>query len=153
MRLKFLKSPTFLIAAPVILVVCLLEVAHLSIPQRVEWMFFDWRVKLAHSFANPPTDDAPNLGLVEISDNTVSLVKSDRLGFGYGLDWPRDVHAAGLKELSLEGAKAVAFDVLFAELREDHTPVTSEGTVKARTRFLPTRSSVPATSSSPPIRM
>jgi class 3 adenylate cyclase len=123
-RLNFFKSPTFLIAAPVILVVCLLQLARLSLAQRLELIFFDWRVLAAHAFTAAHAGDAANLGLVEISDNTIFLVKNGKLDFDYGLYWPRDVYAAGLKELSLEGAKAVAFDVLFAELRNDHALVT-----------------------------
>ena len=120
-RLKFFMSPTFLIAAPVILAVCLLEILRV---ERLELMFFDWRVHLAHDFPPPPSKLASNLGLVEISDNTLFLVKNGKLGFDYGLYWPRDVYAAALKELSLQGAKVVAFDVLFAELRNDHPLVT-----------------------------
>jgi hypothetical protein len=54
-RLSFLKSPTFFIAAPVILCVCLLEIAFPYL-NRLEWMTFDLRVRLAHSLqAWPPT--------------------------------------------------------------------------------------------------
>ena len=123
-RLTFFKSPAFLIATPVILVVCLLQILRLSAVQRVELMFFDWRVHLARYFPAAPSGEATNLGLVEISDNTIAVVKNGKLGFDYGLYWPRNVYAAGLKELTLEGAKAVAFDVLFAELRNDHPLVT-----------------------------
>jgi class 3 adenylate cyclase/CHASE2 domain-containing sensor protein len=130
-RLKFLKSPTFLIAAPVILGVCLLEIAHISALQHVELMFFDWRVRLAHDFPRPQSEDATNLGLVEISDNTIYEVRFGKLGFDYALYWPRDVYAAGLKELSLEGARTVAFDVLFAELRNDALVTTPEGSISS----------------------
>ena len=124
-RLKFLKSPTVLIAAPVILGVCLLERARVPVLQRFELITFDGRVHLAHDFPAAHAKVAANLGLVEISDNTIFEVKNGKLGFDYGLYWPRDVYAAGLKELTLEGAKAAAFDVLFAELRNDHALVTA----------------------------
>ena len=38
----------------------------------------------------------------------------------YGLKWPRQVYGRLVEELSAQGAKAVAFDVLFGELRPDH---------------------------------
>jgi class 3 adenylate cyclase/CHASE2 domain-containing sensor protein len=132
-RLSFLKSPTFFIAAPVILVVCLLEIAHFPYLNRLEWMTFDLRVRLAHNLRNTASDSVTNLGLVEIADKTIYEVKNDaHLGFDYGLYWPRDVYAAALKELTLEGARAVAFDVLFAELRDDQSWVTlPDGTTDA----------------------
>ena len=123
-RLSFLKSPTFFIAAPVIIAVCILAIADFSYLNRLEWMTFDLRVRLAHKIRNTASNSATNLGLVEITGNTVYEVKYDaHLGFDYGLYWPRDVYAAALKELTLEGAKAVAFDVLLAELRDDQALV------------------------------
>jgi len=122
-RLKFLKSPTFLIAAPVILIVCGLEKAQFPALQRYELITFDWRAKLAQSFRNVASHAATNIGLVEISDNTIYEVRHGHLGFDYGLYWPKDVYAAGLKELTMEGVKAVAFDILFAELRPDQSLV------------------------------
>src|ERR1039457_6594527 len=41
----------------------------------------------------------------------------------YGLYWPRHVYGRVVEELSAQGAKAIAFDVLFGELRPDHAPV------------------------------
>ena len=124
MRLSFLKSPTLLIAAPVIFGVCVLEVARVAAIHRLELMTFDWRARLAHGFQNTTTNEAAKLGLVEISENTIYAVKNGHLGFDYGLYWPRDVYAAGLRELTLEGAKVVAFDALFAELRNDQGMVS-----------------------------
>lgn len=136
-RLSFFKSTTFFIAAGVFLVVCGLEIGieNHSLPalQHFELISFDWRVKVAHSLRNMSSRNAPNLGLVEISDNTIYEVRHDgHLGFLDGLYWPRDVYAAGLKELTQEGAKAVAFDVLFAELRPDQSLVTlPDGSITA----------------------
>ena len=135
MRLNFFKSPTFFIAIIVTLFVCALEIGfdHLPVLQRLELMTFDWRVQVAHNLQNLASQDATNLGLVEISDNTIYEVKHDpHLGFLDGLYWPRDVYATGLKELTMEGAKAVAFDVLFAELRPDQSLVTlPDGSITA----------------------
>ena len=45
------------------------------------------------------------------------------LGFNFGLLWPRQVYARVIDELTEQGAIAVAFDVVFGELRPDHPPV------------------------------
>ena len=91
--------------------------------QRLEWMTYDWRVRLAHNYAGHSSNDATNLGVVEISDNTIAAVNSGEFGYQFGLYWPRQVYARALEELSRQGAKAVAFDVLFAERRPDQPPV------------------------------
>lgn len=125
-RLGFLKSPTFRIAAVVIAAVCLLQIWPVRFLQRIELMFYDWRVQMAHRMHQTTSSEATNLALVEITDTTIYEVKSDpHLGFLDGLYWPRDVYAAGLKELNDQGAKAVAFDVLFAEERGDQNAVTT----------------------------
>ncbi len=74
MRLKFAKSPICLIAALIILVVCLLEMFHVQVFQRLEWMTYDWRVRLAHRYQTQSPDTATNLGVIEISDNTIAAV-------------------------------------------------------------------------------
>jgi hypothetical protein len=60
------------------------------------------------------------------------------LGRPYGLYWPRHVYGRVVEELSAHRAlKAVAFDVLFGELRPDHAPVemADGGTSWNRTIF------------------
>jgi class 3 adenylate cyclase len=122
-RLNFFKSPAFFIAAPIILGVCAFQFLHFSGFERLEWMTYDWRVRLANRHPASFDNDATNLGMVEISDDTIAAVNNGSLGFKYGLYWPREVYARALHELSSQGAKAVAFDVLFAELRTDHPSV------------------------------
>ena len=87
-------------------------------------MTYDWRVRLAHRYTADAAQDAPNLGWVEISDMTIEAVNSGEFNFAYGLYWPREVYARGLYELWREGAKCVAFDVLFLELRPDHPRIS-----------------------------
>ncbi len=123
MRLNFLKSPICLIAALVILGVCVLEMTQVSLFQRLELMTYDWRVRLAHDYASHSSTDATNLGMVEISDNTIAAVNRGEFGYQFGLYWPRQVYARALEELSRQGAKAVAFDVLFSETQPDHPAV------------------------------
>src|SRR4029079_12868400 len=52
-----------------------------------------------------------------------TAVSDGSLGYRYGLYWPRHIYGRVLKELADEKCKAVAFDVLFGELRPDHAPV------------------------------
>jgi class 3 adenylate cyclase len=135
-RLSFLKSPTVFIAAPVIFGVCILQIIRVGGLEHLEWMTYDWRVRVAHNYASAFVNDATNLGLVEISDDTIAAVNSGSLGFKYGLYWPREVYARALHELSSQGAKAVAFDVLFAELRTDHPGVIlPDGTLTSSDKY------------------
>ena len=86
--------------------------------QRLEWMTYDWRVRLAARLSPKPTT---NLGFVFMDDDTVEQLGNGLLGGqSYGLLWPRLIYGRLVRELSIQGAKAVAFDVLFAELRPDH---------------------------------
>src|SRR5580698_9179126 len=68
------KWPVILIAAVVVAVVCLLEIGNVSFFQRLEWITYDARVKLASQHPLPNQLNATNLGLVDISDETIDLV-------------------------------------------------------------------------------
>src|SRR5581483_4213011 len=113
-RLGFLKSPPVLIAAPVIAVVCLLQISRWETLQRIEWDTYDWRVRLARAYPSG-AQIATNLGFVEINDQSIEAVDSGALGYQFGLYWPRQVYGRALEELTRQGAKAVAFDVMFIE--------------------------------------
>ncbi len=102
--------------------VCILEITHALFLQRLEWLTYDSRVKLAHRYPGEFSNNATNLGLVQMSDASIAAVNSGRFGFQYGLYWPRQVYGRALEELALQGAKAVAFDILFAEERPDQPP-------------------------------
>lgn len=114
-----------LIAAGVIVLVCLFQLANFELFDRVERMTYDWRVRLA--VRSSPTA-ATNLGFVAISDDSISALNNNSLGFRLGLYWPRHVYGRVLRELATQGAQAVAFDVLFAGRRFDHSPVTVSAT-------------------------
>ena len=92
--------------------------------QRLEWMTFDGRMKLAARHSSPA---APNLGLVAIGDESIAALLSGDLPYRFGLQWPRQVYARLVAELAAQGVKAVAFDVLFLEPRPDHPPALVEG--------------------------
>ena len=85
--------------------------------RRLEWMTFDWRARQA---LHQPTPHAPNLGFVFINDETIDRVLGGGFGYKAGLYWPRHVYGRIMQELTAQGAEAIAFDVLFPELRPDH---------------------------------
>jgi len=74
---------------------------------------------------SPPV--ATNLGFVYINEDSVRAVWNGSLGFRFGLYWPRQVYGRVVDELSHQGARATAFDVVFGELRPDHPPVLLGG--------------------------
>ncbi len=117
MKLKPLKLVPLLIAACVIGLVCLAQVLRLGFFERIEWMTYDWRVRVATQFS--PTV-VTNLGFVYIDDKSIDAVRSGELGYEFGLYWPRYVYGLLVRELADQGAKAVAFDVIFGGLRADH---------------------------------
>ncbi len=83
-------------------------------------MTYDVRERTAMDFPSPA---ATNLAFVSMEESSIAAVKSGALGYKFGLYWPRQVYGRLVEELSAQSAKAVAFDVLFGELRPDHPPV------------------------------
>ena len=69
---------------------------------------------------NAPSQNATNLGFVFISNDSIDDLASGSLGFTAGLYWPRFVYGRVIEELHMQGAEAIAFDVLFPDLRRDH---------------------------------
>lgn len=120
MNLKPVKLAPTLIATGVLSVVCLARVLHFDLFDRVERITYDWRVRIAQRFPQPA---ATNLGAVFISNQSIAALNKGLLGRSYGLYWPRHIYGRALRELSAQGARAVAFDVLFGEPRHDHFPV------------------------------
>jgi class 3 adenylate cyclase/CHASE2 domain-containing sensor protein len=120
--------PAF-IAAGVIALVCLLRVLNLDFIERLERMTYDVRVRAATHF---PSSTATNLGCVFVGDEDIKAVNDGLLeGDSYGLYWPRHIYARAYRELTAEGARAVGYDVLFAEARPD------QGTVRVSTSQWP----------------
>jgi adenylate cyclase len=104
------------VAVVVIVLVCGLRLWHLEFFERLERMTYDLRAKTALDF---PAPVATNLAFVAIEDSSIKAVLSRKLGYSFGLLWPREVYGRLVEELSTEGARAVGFDVLFGELRPD----------------------------------
>ena len=121
MKFKPVKLAPALIALCVIVLVCLVRWLHLDFFERLEWITYDMRARQALKFS--PTV-ATNLGFVDISNADIAFVKTNRsLGYRFGLYWPRQVYGRLVEELAAQETRAVAFDVIFGELREDHPPV------------------------------
>lgn len=100
--------------------VCVLRLLRLDFFERLERMTYDARAKAALNF---PAPAATNLAFVSIEESSLNAVLHGKVGFHFGLLWPRQVYGRLIDELSSEGAKAVGFDVLFGELRPDNPPV------------------------------
>lgn len=134
MRLSGSKSVPLTITVAVVALGCLLQLISdlfpsFSVVQRLEWMSYDWRTRLAYDIKPGTTD---RLAFVNIGDETISLFSEGKLGpdLQFGLYWPRHVYGRVIRELKAEGAKAVALDVLFGERRRDHPAIrTSAGVV------------------------
>lgn len=121
MTFKSAKHAPVIVAVIVIALVCGLRLCRLDFFERLERSTYDLRVKAALHF---PAPIATNLAFVAIEESSLNAVLQGTLGFHFGLLWPRQVYGRLVDELSLEGAKAVGFDVLFGELRPDqHAPV------------------------------
>lgn len=116
MTFKHTRHAPLIVAVVVIALVCLLRVWHLEFFERLECMTYDLRAKAALDF---PAPAATNLAFVSIEDSSIKAVLSGKLGYSFGLLWPREIYGRLVEELSTQGARAVGFDVLFGELRPD----------------------------------
>jgi class 3 adenylate cyclase/CHASE2 domain-containing sensor protein len=119
-KLKPVKLAPALIAVCVIVLVCLVRLLQPDFFERLEWMTYDMRVREAAKF---PAPVSTNLGFVYIDDASIVAVQNGSLGYRFGLYWPRQVYGRLVQELARQGARAVAFDIIFGERRLDHPPV------------------------------
>ena len=121
MKLKPVKLAPALIASCVIVLICVARISQLDFFQRLERITYDMRARHALKF---PAPAATNLGFIFIDDASIDFVRTNQtLGYRFGLLWPRQVYGRAVEELAQQHAKAVAFDVIFGELREDQWPV------------------------------
>jgi class 3 adenylate cyclase len=119
-KFKSFKRTPFILAVAVLALVCGVRLLRLDFFERMERMTYDLRARTALHF---PAPGATNLAFVSMEESSIAAVKSGTLGYKFGLYWPRQVYGRLVEELSAQGAQAVAFDVLFGELRPDHPPV------------------------------
>ena len=121
MKLNPGKRAPVILAVLVIALVVIVRIANPDLPDRVERMTYDQRVRWAQLFPSPC---ATNLAFIALEDSSIKAVKRK---YNFGLYWPRQIYARLVDELAAEGARAVAFDVLFGELRTDHPPLMRDG--------------------------
>ena len=120
MQFKRPKRAPVILVLLVLALVCGLRLRNPDFFDRLERMTYDLRVRTAQKF---PAPTATNLAFVSMEDSSIAAIRHGLLGRPYGLYWPRHVYGRLVEELSAQGAKAIAFDVLFGELRPDHAPV------------------------------
>ena len=120
MQIKRPKRAPAALAFAVLTLVCGLRLFNPDFLERLERMTYDVRVRAAQHF---PAPAATNLAFVSMEDSSIAAVRTNAFGYRFGLYWPRQVYGRVVEELSAQGANAVAFDVLFGELRPDHPPV------------------------------
>jgi hypothetical protein len=114
----------FLTSAAAVVVVLLVAWWNPSPLQRWEAITYDWRVRLA---THVPSPAATNLGFVFMRDESIASLADGLLGSPIGLYWPRHVYGRVVDELTAQGAQAIAFDILFAQKRDDHAVTRVDG--------------------------
>ncbi|MDR3378385.1 MAG: adenylate/guanylate cyclase domain-containing protein [Verrucomicrobiae bacterium] len=123
MQLTRPKAGPLLVALSVLALVCGVRLANPEFFERLERITYDARVRNAQKFSAPV---ATNLAFVAMQDSSIKAIRSGKLfgrSTGYGLYWPRFIYGRLVEELSAQGAREIAFDVLFGELRPDHPSV------------------------------
>lgn len=120
MPLKISRNIPLLLAFGVLLPLLGLAWLRPDLTDRFERITYDFRVRAGLHFS---ARAATNLAFAYIDENTIRAVRSGRLGYTFGLYWPRQVYGRLVDELTEQGATAVAFDVMFGERRPDHPPI------------------------------
>lgn len=109
------RNKAFIVATCAVLVACLLPFYSNFVPdnsiQSLELDSFDWRMRISTNFS---ASKAQNLATVYIDEDTITLLAE---GYGLNFPYPRSVHGRLVRELNREGAKGIAFDILFTDLR------------------------------------
>ena len=117
MKRQPIKRIPVLIALGVIVLIGLIQWRHFPLLDSLERITYDLRAR--HALPYAPTV-ATNLGFVFIDDASIAFVRTNQtLGYRFGLYWPRQVYGRLVEELAAQGARAVALDIIFAELRPD----------------------------------
>ncbi|HVU08621.1 MAG TPA: adenylate/guanylate cyclase domain-containing protein [Verrucomicrobiae bacterium] len=120
MKLKPFQRTAILVALFTLALICIIRLLNFDFFDRLEWMTYDLRVRAAQKF---PAPAATNLAFVSIEESSIKAVASGSLGYQFDFYWPRQVYGRLIEELSAQNAKAVAFDILFGDLRPDQPPV------------------------------
>ncbi|HEY4953014.1 MAG TPA: adenylate/guanylate cyclase domain-containing protein, partial [Verrucomicrobiae bacterium] len=133
MKFKRFKRTPFILAVVVLALVCGLRLSQLDFFERLERMTYDLRARTALHF---PATTATNLAFVYVDESSIAAVNSGKVdgvnvGYQSSFPWPRQVYGRLIEELSAQGARTVAFDFLFSELRPDDLDVPmADGSLK-----------------------
>lgn len=132
-RLNKIRLVPLLLALGAILVVCFVQSMRIwrkdaTGVERMELITYDWRAQHALQF-DPPV--ATNLAFLGITDRTIKAIQNQEVNLGqsYGLYWPRHIYGRLVRELNAQGVRAIAYDVIFADLRPDLAPFLTNVTV------------------------
>lgn len=128
MQLKPFKRAPLILALAVLIFVCGLRLLNLELFDRLENITYDLRARAALHFR---ASAATNIAFVFFNEAGIAAVKNGyldsdpakKIGFQFDLYWPRQVYGRLVDELSAQGAKTIAFDVLFNQLRVNDAPV------------------------------
>lgn len=117
------RNIPILIAAVVIALVCLVQALPRFLPgfevfRRLEWMTYDWRLKLAASQGGHA--DWPVFGAVFIDDTALRNLNEGLAGYRASWPWPRSLYGRVVRELKAQGAATVGFDILFDQFQPDN---------------------------------
>ena len=88
-----------------------------SLFQRFEWYLHDWRVQLAYPLAAPSA--ATNLVVVEINDPSLRWMRDKFPKLKPRWPFHHFLYGPMLNELKEQGARTVAFDILFVSEDDD----------------------------------
>lgn len=102
---------------------------------RLEWISYDWRVRWAAE--SHPSPASTNLAAVYIDAETVGMLSEGNLGgLQANFPFPRHIYGRVVRELAAQGARAVAFDVMFAERRAmDPVVIQEDGTLEGSDEY------------------
>lgn len=120
MKLQPAKLVPVFIIVFIIVLVSWLSALRQDFFERLEGMTYDLRVRAALKFPQPVTT---NLAFVYIDEDSIRAVHDRIFGYSFGLYWPRQVYGRVVQEIAEQKARAIAFDVMFGDLRPDHPAV------------------------------
>lgn len=92
-----------------------------SVFSRLENISYDWRVRWVTSTNTPVCPDLVAVAIDDLAHSSVSLTH------GEIWPWPRYIHGQLVEELAAEGAKVVAFDILFLTPYPAYSDVLENG--------------------------
>jgi class 3 adenylate cyclase/CHASE2 domain-containing sensor protein len=112
------------IPACVIFLVCLAQLASQFRPgfnlfRRLEWMSYDWRIRLAAGRQQPYATNL--LAAAFVTDRDLKEMNDGSFGYREKFPWPTHYYGRVVRELANQGATTVGFDILFELLNPEST--------------------------------